>query len=63
MAKRFYQFEVEVRPDFDLPDYTGLEIERPVRDISDEVQGFHFSKPIPPQDLLPFAGKRFSVPA
>ncbi|MEM1250363.1 MAG: EAL domain-containing protein [Acidobacteriota bacterium] len=34
-----------------------------LRDISDEVQGFHFSKPIPPQDLLPFAGKRFSVPA
>ncbi len=31
-----YQFEVEVRPDFDLPDYTGLEIERPVRDVNDE---------------------------
>jgi trigger factor len=31
-----YQFEVEVRPDFDLPDYTGLNIDRPTRDVSDE---------------------------
>ena len=31
-----YQFEVEVRPDFELPDYTGLKIERPVSDVSDE---------------------------
>jgi len=31
-----YQFEVEVRPDFDLPDYTGLEIERPMREVTDE---------------------------
>ncbi len=36
-----YQFEVEVRPDFDLPDYTGLEIERPVREVTDdEVDAF-----------------------
>lgn len=34
-----------------------------LRGTCDEVQGFYFSKPIPPQDLLPFAGKRFSVPA
>lgn len=31
-----YEFDVEVRPEFDLPQYKGLKIERPVRDISDE---------------------------
>jgi len=30
-----YEFDVEVRPEFDLPDYKGLKIERPVREISD----------------------------
>ncbi|MFK7821494.1 MAG: trigger factor [Planctomycetaceae bacterium] len=34
-----YQFEVEVRPDFDLPDYSGLTIDRPTRDVSDEEVG------------------------
>ena len=31
-----YQFEVEVRPDFDLPEYNGLSIERPVHEVTDE---------------------------
>ncbi len=31
-----YEFDVEVRPDFDLPDYEGLKIERAVRDVTDE---------------------------
>lgn len=31
-----YDFEVEVRPEFDLPDYAGLMIERPVREVTDE---------------------------
>ncbi len=31
-----YEFDIEVRPEFDLPDYKGLQIERPVREISDE---------------------------
>lgn len=31
-----YEFDVEVRPDFDLPDYKGLRIERPTREITDE---------------------------
>ena len=31
-----YEFDVEVRPEFDLPQYKGLKIERPVREISDE---------------------------
>jgi trigger factor len=30
-----YEFEVEVRPDFDLPDYGGLKIKRPVRETTD----------------------------
>lgn len=31
-----YEFDVEVRPEFDLPDYAGLKIERPVKDVTDE---------------------------
>ena len=31
-----YEFDVEVRPEFDLPDYKGIKIERPVREITDE---------------------------
>ena len=30
-----YEFDVEVRPDFELPDYRGLQIERPSRDVSE----------------------------
>ncbi|MFO0965790.1 MAG: trigger factor [Gemmataceae bacterium] len=30
-----YEFEVEVRPQFDLPDYKGLKLKRPVRAFSD----------------------------
>lgn len=31
-----YEFDVEVRPEFELPNYAGLKVDRPVRDISDE---------------------------
>ena len=31
-----YEFDVEVRPEFDLPDYKGLKIERPNRETTDE---------------------------
>src|SRR4029077_9366199 len=31
-----YEFDVEVRPEFDLPNYSGLKIKRPVRKVSDE---------------------------
>jgi trigger factor len=31
-----YEFDVEVRPEFDLPDYKGLTIDRPVREVTDE---------------------------
>jgi trigger factor len=30
-----YEFDVEVRPEFDLPNYDGLKIERPVREITE----------------------------
>jgi trigger factor len=30
-----YEFDVEVRPEFDLPDYSGLTIDRPNRDVTD----------------------------
>jgi len=36
-----YEFDVEVRPEFDLPDYSGLTIERPVREITDaDIQAY-----------------------
>jgi trigger factor len=31
-----YEFDVEVRPEFDLPDYKGLKLRRPVRTFSEE---------------------------
>jgi trigger factor len=31
-----FEFEVEVRPDFKLPEYKGLKLERPVREIGDK---------------------------
>ncbi|MCA9015020.1 MAG: trigger factor, partial [Planctomycetaceae bacterium] len=31
-----FEFEVEVRPDFKLPEYKGLKLERPVREIKDQ---------------------------
>ena len=31
-----YEFEVEVRPTFDLPDYKGLKIKRPIKEFSDK---------------------------
>lgn len=31
-----YEFDVEVRPEFDVPNYGGLKVKRPVRQISDD---------------------------
>jgi trigger factor len=31
-----FEFSIEVRPDFDLPEWKGLQIEKPVRDFTDE---------------------------
>ena len=30
-----YEFDIEVRPDFELPNYQGLTIQRPVREVAD----------------------------
>lgn len=30
-----YEFDVEVRPEFDLPTYTGLKIQRPLKEVTD----------------------------
>jgi trigger factor len=39
-----YEFDVEVRPEFDLPKYKGLKIERPVREISEQDVDDHLSR-------------------
>lgn len=39
-----YEFDVEVRPEFDLPDYKGLTVKRPVRDLGDEDVEKHMSR-------------------
>jgi len=31
-----YEFDVEVRPEFEVPNYGGLKIQRPVREVSDD---------------------------
>jgi len=31
-----FEFDIEVRPDFDLPEWKGLAIERPIRDFTEE---------------------------
>ncbi len=31
-----FEFDVEVRPEFDLPDYSGLKIERPISEVNDQ---------------------------
>lgn len=31
-----YEFDIEVRPEFELPDYKGLQIERPVREVTEQ---------------------------
>lgn len=31
-----YEFDIEVRPEFELPDYKGLEIQRPVREVTEQ---------------------------
>ena len=36
-----YEFDVEVRPDFEIPSYDGLKIQRPVREVSgDDVTAY-----------------------
>jgi trigger factor len=39
-----YEFDVEVRPQFDLPNYKGLKLKRPVRQITDADVEAHIKK-------------------
>ncbi|MBX3444370.1 MAG: trigger factor [Planctomyces sp.] len=39
-----YEFDIEVRPEFSLPDYKGLKIERPVKEIGDDDVDAHLAK-------------------
>ncbi|HLJ10529.1 MAG TPA: trigger factor [Planctomycetaceae bacterium] len=39
-----YEFDVEVRPEFELPNYSGLSIARPVRTITDADVDAHLEK-------------------
>lgn len=31
-----YEFDIEVRPDFEIPNYSGLKIQRPIRDVTEQ---------------------------
>ncbi|MBM4075919.1 MAG: trigger factor, partial [Planctomycetes bacterium] len=36
-----YEFDIEVRPDFELPNYSGLRIQRPVKEVTtDDVSAY-----------------------
>lgn len=39
-----YEFDVEVRPQFDLPSYSGLKLKRPVRQVTDADVESHIKK-------------------
>ena len=39
-----YEFDIEVRPDFDLPEWKGLSLERPEHEFSDKEIDGHISK-------------------
>jgi len=39
-----YEFDVEVRPEFEIPNYGGLKIERPVREVSDADVSAYFKR-------------------
>lgn len=39
-----YEFDIEVRPEFDMPDWKGLKLERPEHDFTDDDVNDHISK-------------------
>ncbi len=39
-----YEFDIEVRPEFELPNYDGLTIKRPVREVTDADVEKHYEK-------------------
>ena len=52
-----YEFDVEVRPEFEAPDYGGLKIQRPIREISEEDVSTYLQKYIGQYgNLLPHDG-------
>jgi len=52
-----YEFEVEVRPEFDLPNYKGLKLRRPVQTFTDEDVDKEMSRILAPYgQLIPKEG-------
>lgn len=43
-AEMHYEFKIEVRPEFDLPDWKGLKLERPTRAFTDADVDAHLKK-------------------
>jgi trigger factor len=39
-----FEFDIEVRPEFELPNWQGLKLQRPIRDYSDEDVDHHLQK-------------------
>jgi trigger factor len=52
-----FEFDIEVRPEFDLPQWKGLKIERPVRDFTDADVEEHLEQMLARYgQLVPFEG-------
>src|SRR5215213_11236060 len=57
-----YEFDVEVRPEFDLPDYKGMKIKKPVRKYTDTDIQAEMRRLLEPQgSLVPKEGKDVTV--
>ena len=53
-----FEFDIEVRPEFDLPQWKGLTIERPVREFTDDGRGRRHLKNVLARhgQLVPYDG-------
>ena len=57
-----YEFDVEVRPEFDLPDYKGIKLKKPVRKFTDVDIAAEQRRLLEPQgSLVPKEGKNVKV--
>jgi trigger factor len=57
-----YEFDVEVRPEFDLPDYKGMKLKKPVRKFTDADIAAEQRRLLEPQgSLVPKEGKNVKV--
>jgi len=57
-----YEFDVEVRPEFDLPDYKGIKLKKPVRKFTDVDITAEQRRLLEPQgSLVPKEGKNVKV--